>query len=70
MNERANDLKRGALPGGSCIAIRLQDGSAGGRGALVGYAFVPAPSGLKPAMQSLMAAILAAEDALDPARAA
>lgn len=34
-------LTRCELPGGKVLSIRLLDGSCGGRGAPIGYAFVP-----------------------------
>lgn len=37
-------LTRSDLPGGAVVAVRMLDGSCGGRGELIGYAFMPANS--------------------------
>lgn len=55
-------VTRSDMPGGAAVALRLADSEEGGRGSLLGYAFMPraagAPAGR--AAAALLAAIIAA----------
>lgn len=53
-------LARSDLPGGRTVSVRMLDGSNGGKGALIGYAFMPLePHAREPLV--LMAAIVAVQ---------
>ena len=55
------NLARGAdLPAGACVSVRALDGSNGGKGALIGYAFLPRGYAGVVGPSRLMAAIRAA----------
>jgi hypothetical protein len=47
-------MSRDGLPGAEVIAIRAKDGSCGGRGALLGYAFVPGTGAIGRLRQALV----------------
>lgn len=49
-------LARAPLPGGACVSVRARDGSCGGRGAWLGYVFMPGPRPWERLMRALLAA--------------
>lgn len=63
-------VARSHLPSGSAVSIRARDGALGGKGSLLGYAFLPNPVRPSPAAPSLLMTAIVDEQARADARAA